>query len=143
MARHLMQGDPLYILFDKEGESVFDSQNRPRMYKSVEAFQRAFPRGIDGVKLEKYVPCQQWISVQDGLPEDDKNLPFYDDGQLRFTSVLVRDKERGTAIANRLMIRHHSIPVFDELATDGWVWSRPYEPTHWMSLPEPPKELVK
>lgn len=69
MARHMMQGDPLYILFDEEGESVFDSQNRPRMYKSVEAFQRAFPRGIDGVHLEKYIPSQTWISVKDEPPK--------------------------------------------------------------------------
>lgn len=82
----------------------------------------------------------KWISVKDRLPEDDENLRFYDDGHIRFTSVLVHDKKRGTAIANRLIIRHHSAPSLDELATDGWVWSRPYEPTHWMPLPEPPKE---
>lgn len=82
----------------------------------------------------------KWISVKERLPEDDENLRFYDDGQIRFASVLVRDDNRGTAIANRLMIRHHRIPSLDELATDGWVWSRPHEPTHWMPLPEPPQE---
>ena len=101
---------------------------------------------IDGKTLREWIDILKeyrtsgWISVKDGLPEDDENLHFYDDGHLRFTSVLVHDENRGTAIANRLMIRHHSMPILDELATEGWVWSRPYEPTHWMPLPEQPKE---
>lgn len=109
-------------------------------YEAVQAVARACLDGRVVVSKSEITTPTGWISVKDGLPEDDENLHFYDDGQLRFTSVLVRDENRGRAIANRLMIRHHSMPIFDELATEGWVWSRPYEPTHWMPLPEPPKE---
>ena len=54
MPRHLMLGESLFILFDEDGESVFDSQNRPRMYKSIESFKKAFPKGIGGTKLVEY-----------------------------------------------------------------------------------------
>ena len=61
-----------------------------------------------------YVPKQQWISVKDRLPEEGEN------------SYLVRleDGFIGTA-------------VWD----GGWeLWNDSGEVTHWMCLPEPPKE---
>lgn len=66
MVRHLMRGEPLFILFDEDGESVFDSQNRPRMYKSIEAFEKAFPKGIAGTKLEEYALVQhgEWVHAE-------------------------------------------------------------------------------
>lgn len=48
MARAIKQGQSIYIPF-VNGESVFDSQNRPRMYKSVEQFQKSYP----SFRLEK------------------------------------------------------------------------------------------
>jgi hypothetical protein len=117
VARHLMQGEPLYILFDEDGESVFDSQNRPRMYKSVEGFEKAFRRGLNGTHLEKYVPQKQWISVNDRLPED---------GQ----SVLVHYVDGWMPVAHLLNGKW-----YQSGGETSWL-----SVTHWMPLPEPPKE---
>lgn len=48
MARGINRGQSIYIPF-VNGGCVFDSQNRPRMYKSVEQFQKSYP----GFKIEK------------------------------------------------------------------------------------------
>ena len=63
MARHFILWERLFILFDEDGESVFDSQGRPRMYKSIEAFNKAFPKGVDGTKLVEYEPAikGEWL----------------------------------------------------------------------------------
>lgn len=118
MARHLMQGDPLYILFDEDGESVFDSQNRPRMYKSVEAFERAFPRGMDGVHLEKYIPSQQWISVKE-QPEP------AEDGVYWCCGYWFGSGRKQCETAEYL---------------GEWKIVNNFILTHWMPLPEAPKE---
>lgn len=61
-----------------------------------------------------YVPRQQWISVKDRLPEESENRYL----------VRLEDGFIGTA-------------VWD----DGWeLWNDSGEVTHWMCLPEPPKE---
>ena len=91
-------------------------------------------------ELSKLKAQQRWIPVTERLPEDDDSVRFYKSFSIICTSVLVYEKERGVSIANRLMIGHSSIKSFDELATDGYVWSTGHNPTHWMSLPEPPKE---
>ena len=123
------------------GEEMWVSAREPDDEMMEEVYCKLWSYENTGLEPEEIHPsAYRWITVKDRLPEDDENLRFYDDGHIRFTSVLVHDENRGTAIANRLMIRHHSMPALDELATDGWVWSRPYEPTHWMPLPELPKE---
>ena len=56
MARAIKQGQSIYIPFVK-GESVFDSQNRPRMYKSVEQFQKSYPSfRLENPELVEYAP---------------------------------------------------------------------------------------
>lgn len=66
MARAIKQGQSVYIPF-VNGESVFDSQNRPRMYKSVEQFSKSYPRfRLEKPDLIEYVPvvrcreCKHW-----------------------------------------------------------------------------------
>ena len=53
----------------RNGVSISDSQLKPRMYKTVQAFERAFPKhylGTDGVELVEYAPvvrckdCKHW-----------------------------------------------------------------------------------
>ena len=42
MASHIKRGESILIPF-KNGQSIYDSQLKPRMYKSKKAFLRAFP----------------------------------------------------------------------------------------------------
>lgn len=65
MARAIKQGQSIYIPF-VNGESVFDSQNRPRMYKSVEQFQKSYPSfRLEKPELVEYAPVVRgrWIRV--------------------------------------------------------------------------------
>lgn len=57
---------------------------------------------------------RQWVSVKDRLPErEDDYLVYFDDG---FIAITFYKK-------------------------NGWeLWADGDEPTHWMKLPEPPKE---
>ena len=56
MARAIKQGQHIFIAF-QNGESVLDSQLRPRMYKSVEQFKKSFPGREQGeVELVEYAP---------------------------------------------------------------------------------------
>lgn len=83
----------------------------------------------------------KWISVEERLPEDDERLKFYDDGHLRCTTVLAYTEYGRTIPKNRLRVLSTGIEYLDKIATDGWVWaSGSEEVTHWMPLPEPPKE---
>ena len=72
-----------------------------------------------------YVPRQQWISVKDRLPTDK-----------RFVLVYVKHPVS------------HSFPAWSCIMTDMYLGDRwaenadeeVHEVTHWMPLPEPPKE---
>lgn len=73
---------------------------------------------IDHAETIDYVPRQQWISVKDRLPDDEKDVLCYlGDAILRFTTVgyLLDGEWRGDGFPLRYV-------------------------THWMPLPEPPKE---
>lgn len=79
-----------------------------------------------------------WISVEDRLPEDDCGLHFYDDGMLKFTSVLCASDNNLFAIKNRLIVKKTGSEYLDRLATDGWIWSDGWNVSFWRPLPEPP-----
>lgn len=86
------------------------------------------------------VPCK-WIPVSERLPEDDERVREHKDFRLSLRSVLIHDKDRGVLIANRYKVVACGTVCLDELVTDGWVWSNNAQNvTHWMPLPEPPKE---
>ena len=58
MASSVKKGESIFIPF-KNGYSICDSQLRPRMYKTVRAFEKSFPKldyGTDGIELVEYVP---------------------------------------------------------------------------------------
>ena len=83
----------------------------------------------------------RWIPVTDHKPEEDANVKFLKSGNLHFTTVLAYGKVKGVRMVNRLYVAKCGIAWLDEYATDGWVWSNGNEDvTHWMHLPEPPKE---
>lgn len=69
MATTLTQGNELYIPF-RDGKSISNSQNVPRIYQSVKAFRKHFPEhylGNNGIMLVKYVPERQpgrWIRAK-------------------------------------------------------------------------------
>ena len=68
MARILKYGESIYIPF-LDGESVLDSQNRPRMYKSKEKFDESYPwhREKSPVLVE-YAPVAQGMWLNEDFP---------------------------------------------------------------------------
>ena len=87
------------------------------------------------------VTVQQWIPVTERLPEDDEQLHFYDDGRMRCVTVLAYTEYGRSIPKNRLLVRRTGNEFLDQQATDGWKWARGTEEvTHWMPLPQPPKE---
>lgn len=69
MATTITQGNELYIPFI-DGKSISNSQNVPRIYQSVGAFKRNFPKhdlGTEGLVLQKYIPEQhgRWVRAND------------------------------------------------------------------------------
>ena len=89
--------------------------------------------------LTENVP--RWIPVTDHMPEDDENIKFFEQGNLKFATVLVYGKETGVYMGNRINISPCGIPCIDVNATNGWEWSCGCKnTTHWMPLPEEPEE---
>ena len=67
MGCQLKRGCSLYIPF-KNGVSIYDSQQKPRMYKTRQAFERSFPdRNInrDSIELVEYAEVQHasWTPI--------------------------------------------------------------------------------
>lgn len=65
MASTLKKGQSVFIPFVGDA-SVLDSQNRPRMYKSVEQFKKSYPLfRLEQPELVEYAPVvhAEWKSV--------------------------------------------------------------------------------
>ena len=64
MATYIERGDSLFIPF-KKGKSISDSQCKPRMYKSVQNFEKTFPKhnndttNIELVEYVEIVRCEK------------------------------------------------------------------------------------
>ena len=74
----------------------------------------------------------KWISVQDRLPDFEQNVLVYAEVKLENISP-----------ESMMVVTHRHKYRF----ADFWSWSEPsqyfnedYKITHWMPLPEPPKE---
>lgn len=67
MPSYIKRGESIFIPF-KDDVSVYDSQNRPRMYKSLQAFERSFPGRVvakESVELVEYAEVKhgRWEPV--------------------------------------------------------------------------------
>ena len=71
MASYIERGDSLFIPF-RNGVSISDSQCRPRMYKSVQNFEKSFPThnlGNKNIELIEYkeVVYAEWYYDPNGM----------------------------------------------------------------------------
>lgn len=85
-----------------------------------------------------YVPCQQWISVKDGLPEDCVDQSK----DIRSIKVLVAIKAKnGWTVRTQTRQKHMYYRHFGSEPEVSWFWPHSAgEVVYWMSLPEIPKE---
>ena len=81
----------------------------------------AMVRGIVDALIENGVTVQEWISVDDRLPENDQ-----------WALCFMKDKSFGT-------FRVFQWNYIDWQWNDGDEWFDEKDVTHWMSLPELPK----
>lgn len=76
MASHIKKGESIFIPF-RNGKSIADSQLKPRMYKTMQAFQKAFPGhylGTKDVELVEYaevVRCRDCIFAEPNDASDE------------------------------------------------------------------------
>lgn len=70
MATYIERGDSLFIPF-RNGQSISDSQCKPRMYKSLQNFEKSFPKhnlGNKNIEVVEYAEVKhgEWIDKWDG-----------------------------------------------------------------------------
>lgn len=82
MASYIKKGESILIPF-RNGQSICDSQLKPRIYKTMQAFEKSFPRhylGTAGVELVEYaevVRCKDCKHQTTGLcPMENYNVPW-------------------------------------------------------------------
>lgn len=66
----------------------------------------------------------EWISVEDKLPEFEKNVLAFDTQRIYIAYRHTEDEYN----------EHWRVPQ------DGWTWGLTSAVSHWMPLPEPPKQ---
>lgn len=80
-------------------------------------------------------PPNEWVSVDDRLPEEDPHIKKFIDGEIfGLLTVLVYNGE--VKQTNRFFC---NATKFGFSKTDGWEWAS-RNVTHWMPLPEPPEK---
>lgn len=118
-----------------------DRENLIELLETIPHPQRLYPDLFVDSLIANGVTVQGWIPVTEQKPEESNAVGFYVDEHISFTTVLVCGGQKGVTIANRLNVHLTGIPYLDEHSTMGWEWSKGHEDcTHWMPLPEPPKE---
>ena len=128
-----IDGNALVARLSKIREEIMDLYDRLRKgsYERVLYYGKftAINEAIIDIKRDvptlDYVPKQQWISVKDRLPTDP-----------RFVLVYVKHPAQSTYPA-------WSCIMTDMFLGDRWAENADeevHEVTHWMPLPEPPKE---
>ena len=91
MARYIERGESLLIPF-KNGKSILDSQCKPRMYKSVQNFEKTFPKhnyGTQNIELVEYseIKYGEWM-IHQNREYWHYDCPFCDDGFLTETKMM-------------------------------------------------------
>ena len=93
----------------------------------------------------------EWISVEDRLPEDDCNVKKHSDAHMELCSVIAYGKLSGgfgkvVKETNRYVTYETGIEYIDEITKNEgrefrkWYWSDGWEEvTHWMPLPQSPE----
>lgn len=87
----------------------------------------------------------RWIPCSSQLPEDDIELCPYVSMNLRAISVMalceISKNNFDVRLVNRLKIDSTGSPYLDQMATDGWVWSKTaINVKAWMPFPAPANE---
>ena len=83
------------------------------------------------------VTMQEWIPVKERLPEEDKNIKKHIEGK-SFGFLTVLTYNGVVKQTNRFFC---NVPQFGLPQTNGWEWASKAV-THWMPMPEPPKERI-
>ena len=89
-----------------------------------------FPGSLANILIENGVTIQKWIPVAERLPSlhDDVLMYFKDDDNMAAGYLDDVDEDRSMWCA---------------YSDGGYYTDCDYEPTHWMPLPEPPKEVER
>lgn len=106
---YINRGESLFIPFRK-GKTIADSQSKPRMYKSKEAFEKSFPchnLGRDGVELVEYQEIGEPLEEQQPLTlaQISRSVPMIH--QLKTIEPFFSDVENGS---KNFEIRIHDRP---------------------------------
>lgn len=96
-----------------------------KIQKKAEGFGKLAPVFLEGAK---FALENQFVSVEDDLPCNHEEL-IIDEPLYKRTKSIVCNKSYGISI-DRM--------VYD-ISRNCWYWTGE-TPTHWMPIPEPPKE---
>lgn len=118
-----------------DGYSMVHMLNNERIADHLIANGVTFKK-LKGSKSTSLTNAPEWISVDERLPEDD--LPK--DSPQKTIKVFVALKAKN-GITIRTQMRFKDYTYRDGSRVDCWRWRYAAgDVTHWMPLPEPPKE---
>lgn len=93
---------------------------------------------LDAIKPADVVPAPRWIPVTERFPPLDKEVLVFAIGLPEWGF----EGKTATAIAYRFVYRFWSSGKWFEKWSTPWEhFHKDYKITHWMPLPEPPKEV--
>lgn len=100
--------------------------------------KNSLDRAADAIEiLLSKTQSYRWFSVDELLPEDCTHCYFYEDSNIKFTTVLTMDKNGRIEIKNRLKVKEMGGLNLDEYGTDVWEWSHGgIEPKYWFPIPK-------
>ena len=97
-----------------------------KIKKEADGYGKLAPAFLEGAD---FVLNNQWISVEDDLPCNHEELFINDDKKETKTVLSIIN---GYIMMSRMYKSKHK-----------WRWDSEEQPTHWMPIPELPKEINK